>query len=67
MFIKILTKQYRGTKHFYASLVENKRVDCRRRNIIDHEGVRTKSWTQIIKGGCPCTQGKKESKRLNFG
>ena len=27
MFIKILTKQYGGTKHFYASLVENKRVD----------------------------------------
>lgn len=27
MFIKILTKQYGGTKHFYASLVENKRVN----------------------------------------
>ena len=27
MFIKILTKQYGGTKHYYASLVENKRVN----------------------------------------
>jgi len=27
MFIKILTKQYGGKKHFYASLVENTRVD----------------------------------------
>jgi len=27
MFIKILTKQYGGTRHFYASLVENKRID----------------------------------------
>jgi len=29
MFIKILTKEYSGKKHFYASLVENKRVDGR--------------------------------------
>ena len=29
MFIKILTKEYGGTKHYYASLVENKRVDGR--------------------------------------
>ena len=27
MFIKILTKTYNGNKHFYASLVENKRVN----------------------------------------
>lgn len=27
MFIKILTKQYGGTKHYYASLVENNRVN----------------------------------------
>ena len=27
MFIKILTKSYNGKKHYYASLVENKRVD----------------------------------------
>lgn len=27
MFIKILTKQYGGKKHYYASLVENKRVN----------------------------------------
>lgn len=27
MFIKILTKQYGKSKHYYASLVENKRVD----------------------------------------
>lgn len=26
MFIKVLTKEYSGRKHFYASLVENKRV-----------------------------------------
>ena len=26
MFIKILTKTYKGNKHYYASLVENKRV-----------------------------------------
>ena len=26
MFIKILTKEYNGKKHYYASLVENKRV-----------------------------------------
>ncbi|MDW7652083.1 MAG: 2-C-methyl-D-erythritol 4-phosphate cytidylyltransferase [Bacillota bacterium] len=26
MFIKILTKKYGNKKHFYASLVENKRV-----------------------------------------
>jgi hypothetical protein len=26
MFIKILTKEYGGKKHYYASLVENKRV-----------------------------------------
>ncbi|MDY2812384.1 MAG: 2-C-methyl-D-erythritol 4-phosphate cytidylyltransferase [Dorea sp.] len=27
MFIKITTKTYKGEKHYYASLVENKRVD----------------------------------------
>jgi hypothetical protein len=27
MFIKILTKEYGGKKHYYASLVENKRVN----------------------------------------
>jgi hypothetical protein len=27
LFIKILTKQYGNKKHYYASLVENKRVD----------------------------------------
>jgi hypothetical protein len=27
MFIKILTKIYGGKKHYYASLVENKRVN----------------------------------------
>ncbi len=27
MFIKILTKTYNGEKRYYASLVENKRVD----------------------------------------
>ena len=27
MFIKILTKEYNGKKHYYASLVENKRVN----------------------------------------
>jgi hypothetical protein len=27
MFIKILTKEFGGKKHYYASLVENKRVD----------------------------------------
>ena len=27
MFIKILTKLYKGEKHYYASLVENKRID----------------------------------------
>jgi hypothetical protein len=27
MFIKILTKKYGGKTHYYASLVENKRVD----------------------------------------
>lgn len=27
MFIKILTKTINGTKHYYASLVENKWVD----------------------------------------
>lgn len=27
MFIKILTKTYDGRKHFYASLVENRRID----------------------------------------
>lgn len=27
MFIKILTKIYSGKKHYYASLVENKRVN----------------------------------------
>jgi hypothetical protein len=27
MFIKVLTKEYSGKKHYYASLVENKRVD----------------------------------------
>lgn len=27
MFIKILTKSYGGKKHYYASLVENNRVD----------------------------------------
>ena len=26
MFIKILTKEYNGKKHYYASLVENKRI-----------------------------------------
>ena len=27
MFIRILTKMYKGKPHYYASLVENKRVD----------------------------------------
>lgn len=27
MFIKILTKKYNGATHYYASLVENKRVN----------------------------------------
>lgn len=27
MFIKILTKKYNGTKYYYASLVENKRIN----------------------------------------
>jgi hypothetical protein len=27
MFIKILSKEYKGKKHYYASLVENKRVN----------------------------------------
>ena len=27
MFIKILTKEYNGETHYYASLVENKRVN----------------------------------------
>lgn len=27
VFIKILTKNYSGKTHYYASLVENKRVD----------------------------------------
>lgn len=27
MFIKILTKEYRGKKYYYASLVENKRIN----------------------------------------
>lgn len=27
MFIKILTKNYGGKKHYYASLVQNKRID----------------------------------------
>ena len=26
MFIKILTKEFNGKKHYYASLVENKRI-----------------------------------------
>lgn len=26
MFIKILTKEYKGEKYYYASLVENKRI-----------------------------------------
>ena len=27
MFIKIFTKKYNGELHYYASLVENKRID----------------------------------------
>lgn len=27
MFIKILTKEYKGEKYYYASLVENKRIN----------------------------------------
>ncbi|MCQ2088518.1 MAG: hypothetical protein MJZ37_10740, partial [Bacilli bacterium] len=27
MFIKILTKEYNGAKYYYASLVENKRIN----------------------------------------
>jgi hypothetical protein len=26
VYIKVLTKEYKGKKHYYASLVENKRV-----------------------------------------
>lgn len=29
MFIKVLTKAYSGKPHYYASLVENKRIDGR--------------------------------------
>ena len=31
MFIKILTKEFNGKKHYYASLIENKRVG---RNVV---------------------------------
>lgn len=34
MFIKILTKMYGGKKHYYASLVENKRVDGKVRQTV---------------------------------
>jgi len=27
LFVKVLTKIYGGKKHYYASLVENKRID----------------------------------------
>jgi len=29
MFIKILTKEFGGKKHYYASLVKNKRIEGR--------------------------------------
>jgi len=34
VFIKILTKMYGGKKHYYASLVENKRVDGKVRQTV---------------------------------
>jgi len=34
MFIKILAKRYGNKKHYYASLVENKRVDGKVKQIV---------------------------------
>jgi len=50
MFIKILTKEYAGKKHFYASLVENKRVQGKVvQSVIAHIGPVTEEQIPYLK------------------
>jgi len=50
MFIKILTKEFGGKKHYYASLVENKRVNGRVvQTVKAHLGPVTKEQIPFLK------------------
>lgn len=50
MFVKILTKTYNGEKHYYASLVENKRVEGRVVQIVKaHLGPVTEEQIPYLK------------------
>lgn len=50
MFIKILTKKYGGKKHYYASLVENRRVDGRvRQEVKAYLGAVTEDQIPYLK------------------
>lgn len=50
MFIKILTKKYGDKKHYYASLVENNRVDGKvKQNVIAYLGVVTEDQIPYLK------------------
>lgn len=50
MFIKILTKKYGNKKHFYASLVENKRVNGKVKQIVKaHLGPVTEDQIPFLK------------------
>lgn len=50
MFIKILTKKYGDKKHYYASLVENNRLDGKvKQNVIAYLGVVTEDQIPYLK------------------
>ena len=50
MFIKILTKNYGGKKHYYASLVENKRVSGKvKQNVRAYLGSVTEEQIPYLK------------------
>lgn len=50
MFIRILTKQYGETKHFYASLVENNRVNGKvKQTVMAYLGAVTEEQIPYLK------------------
>lgn len=50
MFIKILTMEYGGIKHFYASLVENKRVNGKvKQTVLAYLGPVTEEQIPFLK------------------
>lgn len=63
LFIKILTKIYGGKKHYYASLVESKRIDGKVKQIvIAYLGVVTEEQIPYLKAA----YAKKKPKLVNY-